>query len=695
MIGRQRKYRRIAISAGFIGSSVVLLVLVLTSRTAHAQRPVSPFVVDGLGKAAVSIDGAWRFHTGDDPAWASPALNDSGWEPILTGRPWEGQGHYGYTGFAWYRRQLIATPGSTPVRPITLYLPAIEDACEVFWNGTLVGSYGKLPPYPQWYGFSRPLSSIFLLRPAQAGVLAIRVWKSPPLYLSSPDEGGVVGVPMAGSAEGIATLVTAARYRWLQNNLYYLGLTLVSTIAAVLACLAWLRNRDRTILLWLALVLLFPLVRIQLSIPGLLSFRAGYALIGPAVIGHDIALWFLLLYFLNLRDNRRLVHWTWIVSILDLSLVSVDAIGVFTDWTEHHGHLFLIADVASTLPAELMELYGVVLILFALRKRLNGARWFLAIAALFEELVVASNDFTGLGVRWTHWTLNQKLEAPLFTVAGNTFDMHTISEGILLIAILYAAWRYSMEWSERQAAIEQEYRSAQELQQVLIPESLPSLPGYAITSAYLPAQEVGGDFFQVIPLADGDAVLILGDVSGKGLRAAMTVSLIVGTARTLARTSPGPAAILGGLNEERCGRLHGGFVTCLVLRVDGHGGCTLANAGHPAPFLNGEEAAMPGSLPLGIVPEASYEDSHLQLRLGDSLVLYTDGLLEARDAGGELFSFERLAALVAARPTAGQALQAAQAFGQDDDITVLTLTRLAAGEISPMQLSAPELAPVA
>ncbi len=99
----------------------------------------------------------------------------------------------------------------------------------------------------------------------------------------------------------------------------------------------------------------------------------------------------------------------------------------------------------------------------------------------------------------------------------------------------------------RQAAIERELQSARELQQILIPETLPQLPGYALTSAYIPAQEVGGDFFQVIPL-DGEhadsTLIVLGDVSGKGLKAAMAVSVIVGAVRSLADFTSSPAEIL-------------------------------------------------------------------------------------------------------------------------------------------------------
>ncbi len=179
----------------------------------------------------------------------------------------------------------------------------------------------------------------------------------------------------------------------------------------------------------------------------------------------------------------------------------------------------------------LIETYPLVLIGFAIGKRLDTARWLVAILGALTQLTLGFQNFTGQGQRFTHWTISRSIP---FEISGLEFTF-------LLISIMYAVYRYSVEQSERQAALEQEFKSAQELQQVLIPETLPSLEGYAVTSAYRPAQQVGGDFFQLIAQPDGSALLVLGDVSGKGLKAAMTVSLIVGTIRTVADTVDDPA----------------------------------------------------------------------------------------------------------------------------------------------------------
>jgi phosphoserine phosphatase RsbU/P len=221
-----------------------------------------------------------------------------------------------------------------------------------------------------------------------------------------------------------------------------------------------------------------------------------------------------------------------------------------------------------------------------------------------------------------------------------------------------------------------ELEAARAMQQILIPEPIDEVPGFRVESTYKPAGEVGGDFFQIIPSPGNHSTLVvLGDVSGKGLKAAMTVSLTVGMIRALANTISKPAELLTELNQRLHGRLQGGFVTCMVMRLDAGGNCLISSAGHPAPFLNHREIELAGSLPLALATTAIYCETSIQLRPGDRFVLYTDGLVEARNRAGELFSFDRLQALLATGADAGQATEAALRFGQDDDITVLAFTR--------------------
>jgi serine phosphatase RsbU (regulator of sigma subunit) len=220
-----------------------------------------------------------------------------------------------------------------------------------------------------------------------------------------------------------------------------------------------------------------------------------------------------------------------------------------------------------------------------------------------------------------------------------------------------------------------ELEAARTVQQVLIPEEIPTIPGFSIQTVYKPYGEVGGDFFQILPLANGAVLVVIGDVSGKGMPAAMTVSLLVGTVRTLAHFTQSPGEILAAMNHRMLGRSHGGFTTCLVLRADANGALTVANAGHIAPYLAGKELPLENGLPLGLAAEATYTESTFHLAPGQQLTLLTDGVVEARDKSGALFGFERTTAI--SGQSADQIAKTAELFGQDDDITVLTLMRKA------------------
>jgi Stage II sporulation protein E (SpoIIE) len=214
-----------------------------------------------------------------------------------------------------------------------------------------------------------------------------------------------------------------------------------------------------------------------------------------------------------------------------------------------------------------------------------------------------------------------------------------------------------------------ELEAGRAMQQVLIGAELPAIPGLRIESVYKPASEVGGDFFQVLPAPDGGALIVIGDVSGKGLRAAMTVSTILGALRALPAGSP--AELLRALNHVLAGKLEGGLVTCCIAHVSPAGVLTTANAGHLAPYLNGDEIATETGLPLGVTPEAEYPESTHALAAGDRLTLLSDGVVEAQSATGELFGFDRTRAI--SMRSAEEIARAAQHYGQQDDITALTL----------------------
>jgi serine phosphatase RsbU (regulator of sigma subunit) len=197
------------------------------------------------------------------------------------------------------------------------------------------------------------------------------------------------------------------------------------------------------------------------------------------------------------------------------------------------------------------------------------------------------------------------------------------------------------------------------------------VPGFKIESVYVPAKQVGGDFFRVQPGDDGSVLVVVGDVSGKGLKAAMTVSAIMGALRDY--PSLKPTDVLSHLNRVLYGQI-GGFVTCCATLIATDGAMTLANAGNPAPYRNGVEMAVEPGLPLGMTAESAYAETRHQLAVNDFLTFVSDGVVEATNARGELYGFERTQAI--STESAEKVARAAQAFGQEDDITVLSVTRI-------------------
>jgi hypothetical protein len=281
-----------------------------------------------------------------------------------------------------------------------------------------------------------------------------------------------------------------------------------------------------------------------------------------------------------------------------------------------------------------------------------------------------------LTIVWGYQEELSVLHVPvIFRMFGLTISLGVVANFLMLAIISILMMRRFIRDQRQSVKLRLEIEQARQVQLVLIPDAIPVIPGFAVNSEYQPAQQVGGDFFQIIPLQNGGVLAVIGDVSGKGTPAAMTVSLLVGTLRTLAHYTQSPNEILASLNDRMWGRSQGGFTTCLVLRADADGTVTVADAGHLAPYLSGKEVFVEPGLPLGLNVRSTYKESTFKLAAGEQLTLLTDGVAEARNGSGELFGFERTAAI--AVQSAASIVRAAQEFGQEDDITVLTLMRLA------------------
>jgi serine phosphatase RsbU (regulator of sigma subunit) len=260
------------------------------------------------------------------------------------------------------------------------------------------------------------------------------------------------------------------------------------------------------------------------------------------------------------------------------------------------------------------------------------------------------------------------LHIGIFSISLNCLSNMGFSASLAIIMVLR-----SNRMSRQQAQLEGEMAAAREVQKVILPEQVESISGFTIESVYQPAQQVSGDFFQILPDSRGGLLLVVGDVAGKGLPAAMLVSVLVGAVRTAATYSQSPSEILAQLNDLLLGRTHGGFSTALAATITADGWVTIANAGHLSPYLDGREIQLPGALPLGILSEVSYETTQFHLPHGSRLTFYSDGVVEAQNPAGELFGFDR-AKSISTQPAA-EVVQAAKLFGQSDDITVVVIER--------------------
>lgn len=680
---------------------VTLLLVTSALRTAIGQTEggvsqaavgVKPqkLVIAGVGRGVAPIDGLWQFREGDDPRWANPNFDDSGWESMHADSYWGAQGHPSYAGFAWYRRHIDIVPTSGTTDEYRILIPNAQDAYEVYWNGVLAGSYGKMPPHASWYYNIFPRS--FALRGASNGVLAIRIWKAPLDAFTPAESGGLFLPPLVGEPESVSLHENQILWGYVQGELFNYSLVLLRTFIAVLCVVLWTRNRREQLFVWLGIFTITPVAMDMLQQLFLIPFtyEVARAINQPLYVVSNVSLWFLLVWMLQLNEKRRITHWTKTLAWITLSAGIADGIlasvwGSATPW-------MLWADGILCGLILVFEIYPFVLIAVGLRGSLDESRWAVALTAFLLQGIHSIADMSALGQRYTHFTLYTSIiETPLFTVESIEFPLERVTSLALFAAIIFAVYRYVIEQQNRRVALEQELQSAREIQQVLIPETLPSLEGYGISSAYSPAQEVGGDFFQILVDSDGSTIVAIGDVSGKGLKAAMNVSMIVGVLRAQAASTRRPSEILHALNRCMIGRMQGGFATGIVMRLEPNGVVTFANAGHLPPFLNDRELELEPSLPLGLIPQTEYSELAIRTNPGDRLGLYTDGLLEARNATGELYGFDRMQRLFARKPTAQQATEAAVEFGQDDDITVLVLTRLAAGEESTASITAPIL----
>ena len=644
-----------------------------------AQNPVPTVGKPGgapLATAAISspapnihgvlkLDGPWRFQVGDDPQWTDPGFNDSSWQAVTLDQPLTAQGVDAYSGYAWYRFHIDSqrlsefANLSTGTQALLLVTPNSVGQLAVYVNGVYAGHTRGMSESPVMY-----MSPPFAVPVSASGgmVIAIRSWAGPDTTINR----GLLDKVEFGLQPDIADRLSMAEARrWDEHAISPIVVTFLFLCVAGLGAALYWAQRNHSEYLWLALLCLsaaaegmadaaFGLARISLPVYEVIGVWTGRIFMA-------VTLEFILRF--TGGESRRTVR------IVQVSFLLLPLIYLL-----HLGQVYEVLSVS----AEIVFCALVCVLLFRGWRRGRGEAGIMLLP-FFLAAIADSADTLLQYAAYHHW-IPERFGSHRFHVGPIEFGIGTVAFtvflGSLVAVILYRFIRVS-EVEQRNDA---EISAARSVQALLIPTQLPSNRNFMLESAYLPVNGVGGDFFQVLPLKDDSFLIVVGDVSGKGLQAAMNSSTLVGALRN--ELSHDPATVLEHLNHVLLGAVSSPgavpdldtppcFATCLCARIYPDGALTIANAGHLSPYRDGRELELPPGLPLGVVADTRYEKATFQLSQGDRLVFLSDGVVEARDQHGELFGFERTQQV--SHESARYIAQTARHFGQTDDITVVSL----------------------
>jgi hypothetical protein len=633
----------------------------------------------------IKLDRGWRVGISTDPAAANPDFDDSHWAVRdakgAIGDVTEGEDNPDHAEhvdredkYAWFRLHIKLAPGHGPIG-LLIELPVTQSSSMNFTNagpGADVFANGKsiLPegPHPSETFKFQQISRLYQLNvpPDQTSLtLAIRTLYIP-FGLSGYTNFFFNRTFRLGNPEDLTRVLDLWSVRTLFERLPRLIIAVLLLFLSVFLLTLYFTQKGHVEYLWLAL---HELVQVPIGIID----QAG----SSAQLDN---LWYGALY-LQLLFVSAYLYFEFLVSFLSLKrrwyikglrytapiLAFIAPTILLVEHSKAIGIFLAVVLLCSTVWVVVWAIFVfLTLIIASIRRNFEAGLLLVALVltmvGIAEPLVTGGiNDFGG-----------SSYKSPL-TIQAGPIPIHfaAIADFIGLLAIIVIIFVRFLRIHHEQERVSGELAAARSVQELMIPREKVQTPGYQVDSVYNPANEVGGDFFHVDTTPDGGVLVILGDVAGKGLQAAMNVSMLMGALRR--SSDKGPAKILESLNRVLLGSES--FTTCQVVWFGPEGEVALANAGHLPPYLNSQEVRLPGGLPLGVVDSVSYDEVRLYLHPGDRLLMMSDGVVEARQASGELFGFDRVHNL--SNQSAFYIADAAKAFGQEDDITVLTVQRLA------------------
>ena len=603
----------------------------------------------------IGITNGWRTHDGDNLAWAATGFDDSQWKTVEIDDMGPAQ-----PGWRWYRLHVKLAPDHPAVH---LLAAGGQGTYELYVNGARVNGASLRSQF----GVERPTEQVFFIGKGQTDLeLALRThapiaytgWHLP-LFLDFR-----LGQP--GSIDNVRASRQSQR---LYVFLPALGINLMLILAGIGSFALFRTQPAHREYLWLGLYLsLLGLSNLLLT-----STTSGVIpLIFNNAVGDPLVYFFTIIqieFTFSFTGQRLGRVWRAYEVLLAAML--------FANWLADAGVLstgtYVEIQALVVMPAALV----LPVLLFVWYRRGNHEAAWLILPSLLPTATTAISDL-GDASLFTGWGKLDFLANPI-PVGAVALQPPDIGDFLFLLAIGVVMFFRFTRVSRDQARSAAELDAAREMQRRMVPTQLPDVAGYAIEAAYFPAAEVGGDFYQVLKQGDGSTIVVVGDVSGKGLQAAMTGTLAIGALRTLVAEGCGPAELLARLNEQIVSTQEAGFITCVCVRIEPDGNVVAANAGHLTPYRNGEEISLESGLPLGVSAESDYSEADLILVPGDMLTVLSDGVVEAMNPSGELFGFARTQEI--SRWPAQEIADMAKRFGQQDDITVVTLTMMGVGAV--------------
>jgi phosphoserine phosphatase RsbU/P len=657
---RPRRHRPRAISSFIAGAAG--LCFALGSSIARAQT----FDATDLREPA-DLGCKWLVTSGDDPGYARTDLDDSHWTPFDPHSSITDIFGKTHPKVVWYRLRVKVNPNQTG---LALREMAISGAFEVYVNGERLITSGQIAPYIPYTSGSRILKGIpDRLLASGSLLIAMRVSISKVDWISGQDPGFYATNLTIGQQN------TLYRDDWLaiigQHTFDWVDRFLLIALGIV-ALLLFSAQRSQTQYLWIfalgALQLgesVLPLVSVFYNFPAMWNIAlVPFRLVSPFI-------W--VSFYFSFVHQR--IGWRW--------RVCLGVAGLANAYSGLAG-LYVLAiplplELIGNLPFIILLSVVVPIVLAVHLRRGNREAGILLIpVVLFSLYIYAEVAFASMfqfpGSR--SFALRGLNFIDRFPAGPFSLSLNDVSGILSTLSLAIIMLLRSTSMSRRQAQLEGELAAAQQVQHVLLPEHTENVPGFNVETAYQPAQQVGGDFFQILPAGQGGLLVIVGDVAGKGLPAAMLVSVLVGAIRATADHTHSPQELLASLNERLVGRGTSSFSTALAAHIAANGAVTISNAGHLSPYLDGREIELPGALPLGVMTGVTFDSVHIHLAAGSRLTFYSDGVIEAQNGKGELFGFERGKA-ISTEPAAA-IVEAAVRFGQSDDITVVTITRAVA-----------------